>query len=346
VIRLDAATVLLQWATGGLVFLWVTTRHRTVGIGYGWLLRGTYALLAAAGLVLGVRAGTFGGREFGLAGVVLAALMALVVSIQRRKAGVSGQIAEHDRRTAQVAAMTGIARAGLSQSEPEQPAGLSERSESERDGAVATERGMKGSEPSPEQPAGLSERSESERDGAVATERGMKGEQRSSSAEFPPRLDLIAPVLGVLGLVFAGAAAGGNPVLAIARTLAGAAFLGAVSDAMLLGHWYLVQPGLPRKHITELVTWLARIWPIEVALFLIPTGMISVFTGSVDDGWNGMLGWMWIACAVLTIGLCFVTKAALKEKEYSAVMAATGLLYLAILTAFGTDLVARAVLAG
>ena len=33
-----------------------------------------------------------------------------------------------------------------------------------------------------------------------------------------------------------------------------------------------------------------------------------------------------------------------KERYYSAVMAATGLLYLAILTAFGTDLVARAVL--
>ena len=35
---------------------------------------------------------------------------------------------------------------------------------------------------------------------------------------------------------------------------------------------------------------------------------------------------------------------ALKERYYSAVMAATGLLYLAILTAFGTDLIARAVL--
>jgi hypothetical protein len=44
--------------------------------------------------------------------------------------------------------------------------------------------------------------------------------------------------------------------------------------------------------------------------------------------------------------LAFVTRAALKERAYSAVMAATGLLYLAILTAFGTDLVARAILAG
>ena len=46
-------------------------------------------------------------------------------------------------------------------------------------------------------------------------------------------------------------------------------------------------------------------------------------------------------CAITTIGLVVLTWFALKERYYSAVMAATGLLYLAILTAFGTDLVAR-----
>ena len=45
--RLDAATVLLQWATGGLFFLWVTTRRREVGLGYGWLLRGVFLVMAA-----------------------------------------------------------------------------------------------------------------------------------------------------------------------------------------------------------------------------------------------------------------------------------------------------------
>jgi hypothetical protein len=33
-IRLDAASFLLQWATGGLFFTWVTTRRREVGLGY------------------------------------------------------------------------------------------------------------------------------------------------------------------------------------------------------------------------------------------------------------------------------------------------------------------------
>ena len=50
--------------------------------------------------------------------------------------------------------------------------------------------------------------------------------------------------------------------------------------------------------------------------------------------------------AITTIGLVIVTRAALRERQYAAVMAATGLLYLAILTAFGTDLVARALLSG
>ena len=80
---------------------------------------------------------------------------------------------------------------------------------------------------------------------------------------------------------------------------------------------------------------------------LIPVGMASVLSGSIDDGYGGhpRLDVGHVA-AVTTIGLVSGQRdAALKERQYSAVMAATGLLYLAILTAFGTDLVARAVLA-
>ena len=83
-------------------------------------------------------------------------------------------------------------------------------------------------------------------------------------------------------------------------------------------------PGLPRRLLNELVDALGWVWPIEVVALLLPTGMISVWTGAVDDGWNGTLGWFWAACAVTTIVLVFVTKAALREREYSAVMAATG----------------------
>ena len=60
----------------------------------------------------------------------------------------------------------------------------------------------------------------------------------------------------------------------MARTLAGAAFLGAITDAMLLGHWYLVQPGLPRRLLNELVRATMFVWPIEVGLLLLRPGMI------------------------------------------------------------------------
>jgi hypothetical protein len=179
---------------------------------------------------------------------------------------------------------------------------------------------------------------------APAGDTGAAGRTAGEPAEFPPVLDLMAPAIGVVGLVAAAVAAGGPTGLALARTLVGAAFLGSITDAMLLGHWYLVQPGLGRAPILELIRWLAGLWPLEIAVLIWPTGMFSVLSGSVDDGWNGTLGWFWVACALATIILVGVTHLALKEKAYSAVMAATGLLYLAILTAFGTDLVARAVL--
>jgi hypothetical protein len=169
--------------------------------------------------------------------------------------------------------------------------------------------------------------------------------RKEGVAAFPAHLDLIAPLIGLVGLVAAGVHAGDPTLLSVVRTLAGAAFLGAVTDAMLLGHWYLVQPGLARGPLLEMVRWVGVVWPVEVIALLWPTGMVSVWNGSIDDGYAGILGWFWGACAVTTIVLVVVTRAALKERAYSAVMAATGLLYLAILTAFGTDLVARAVLA-
>jgi hypothetical protein len=284
VIRLDAATVLLQWSAGGLFFCWITTRRREVSLGYGWLLRGVYGLMALGALLAGLRYGDeVLVRDLASAGVVLAAGFALVVSVRRRTAGVVGERERVEARSARVTAMTGIDR--------------------------------------------------------------QRGAIDAEAREFPPSLDLIAPVIGLVGLIAAGVAAGDPALLSVARVVVGALFLGAITDAMLLGHWYLVQPGMPRGPLLELVRWVAILWPFEVLVMLWPTGMVSVIDGTIDDGYNGILGWMWIACAVTTIALVGVTRAALKERQYSAVMAATGLLYLAILTAFGTDLVARAVLA-
>src|SRR4051812_13736971 len=109
-IRLDAASFLLQWATGGLLFTWVTTRRREVGLGYGWLLRGVYAAMAASSLLASYFLGGVPVRDVAAVGVVLASLGALWVSVQRKAAGVAGQRTVVERRSARVAAMTGIDR--------------------------------------------------------------------------------------------------------------------------------------------------------------------------------------------------------------------------------------------
>ncbi|MFM8302784.1 MAG: hypothetical protein ACKOA9_00575 [Actinomycetota bacterium] len=258
--QLDLASVLVQWAAGGLAFLWVTGRHRVVGIGYGWLLRSTFAAVAIGGVVAGVAADDAGAAAAlrDGAGVAMsgAALLALVVSVVTRRGGLEGP------------------------------------------------------------------------------------------GSFPPALDLLAPAVGLVAVVAAAVSVGGNDLLAVSRLVVGAAFLGVVTDAMLLGHWYLVQPGLSREPITELVRAGLWITPLEIVLLVVPVGMLSVLTGSIDDGWGGLLGWMWVVSAISTVGLLLASRAALKEPYYSAVMATTGLLYLAILTAFGTDVMARAVLAG
>jgi hypothetical protein len=173
---------------------------------------------------------------------------------------------------------------------------------------------------------------------------GISAARRAEDARGPMRLDLIAPAFGFIAMLGLAAVTGGSYWLAALRLLSGAVFLGAVTDAMLLGHWYLVQPGLSRAPLEELVTLCLYVWPIEVIALCLPPGMLAVLSGSVDDGYGGLLGWMWAVSALTTIVLVYVTKLALREQYYSAVMAATGLLYLAILTAFGTDVVARALL--
>ena len=243
-IKLDAATVLLQWATGGLLFLWFTTRKHEMSAGYSWLIRASFLVLAAGGAAAGIATDFLPIRDISAIAVAVVSLL----TIRRKNV----------------------------------------------------------------------------------------------------HLDLVAPAIGFIGLIAAAVHAtdgASNITVNLLRVLVGTVFLGAVSDAMLLGHWYLVQPGMPRKLINEITTAVIYMWPLEVVVLLLPTGMISVLNGSVDDGWNGVLGWFWLASAVVTGVLALVTRAALKERSYSAVMAATGLMYLAILTAFCTDIVGRALLA-
>ncbi|MEC7924198.1 MAG: hypothetical protein VYD77_02085 [Actinomycetota bacterium] len=280
--KLEASTFLLQWASGGMFFLWITTRQRMVALGYGWTTRTVYAAIATVSLIIGINLNTLWLREISTVLFLAAVLISMCVSIKRKNAGIAGQKEAAQKRAQRVAAML--------------------------------KRTQENAENTP------------------------------VSKEFPPLLDALAPAFGVIGLIAGSIEAGGPTWLSICRTLTGAAFLGAVSNSMLLGHWYLVQPGLSRQPIHTLINWTGLLWVPELVFLLIPTGMFSVLNGTIDDNYNGLLGWFWVACVIATIILVLVTKLALREKQYSAVMAATGLMYLAILTSFGMDLVARILL--
>jgi hypothetical protein len=253
-VQLELSTVLVQWAAGGLLCCWITTRRNEVGLGYGWLVRGIFSVLAIAGAAVGWSEDGTGSlvRTGGAVVMAIGACAALAVS--------ASPVVRRTRR-------------------------------------------------------------------------------------FDSRLDLLAPIAGLVAVAGASAATGVSYPLALVRLEVGAVLLGAVTTAMLLGHWYLVQPGLSRAPVRELVALVAVVWPVEVLAYLWPTGIVSVWNGSIDDGYGGLLGWMWAVSALTTIGLVVATWLALRERAYSAVMAATGLLYLAILTGAGTDLLARALLA-
>ena len=74
-IHLDAATVLLQWAVGGLAFLWFTTRRHEIGLGYAMLLRITYGVFAAGACGFGLRYGVEPVREVSAVAVAVAAFV-------------------------------------------------------------------------------------------------------------------------------------------------------------------------------------------------------------------------------------------------------------------------------
>jgi hypothetical protein len=116
--------------------------------------------------------------------------------------------------------------------------------------------------------------------------------------------------------------------------VAGTVALGGVSGEMLLGHWYLVDPRLPRPALRNLA--LAGI------VGLVAEGGLQIGLGIGVAG--GAIGF-WILL-VTSVALMVAVIAALRYPAYSGVMAATGLSYLALLTTLGAVFVGRAMAAG
>ena len=129
------------------------------------------------------------------------------------------------------------------------------------------------------------------------------------------------------------AASSGGVLLAISGTVT----LGAVPDEMLLGHWYLVDPRLPR--------WALKSLDAVAGAGLMADATLLIFNGGLT--WEAdalIVGWAFVALGVMSLLLIVAVWFALKEPGYNGVMAATGLSYLAVLTVIGSTISGRSLL--
>jgi hypothetical protein len=147
---------------------------------------------------------------------------------------------------------------------------------------------------------------------------------------------LATGALALSGLAFVVAASLSGPP---AAALTGTAALGGITGEMMLGHWFLVDPRLPRWALRRL----ALAGAAGVALDAAAVAALGAFPWA---GTDLVAGLGYVLLAVTTVVLMAAVYAALGERGYSGVMAATGLSYLATLTGIGAVVVGRLLVDG
>ncbi|MEX0668090.1 MAG: hypothetical protein WD313_07165 [Acidimicrobiia bacterium] len=124
-----------------------------------------------------------------------------------------------------------------------------------------------------------------------------------------------------------------HPVLSWLIVISGAVALGGITSEMLLGHWYLVDPKLPRRSLKVL----AIIGAFGIAFDTVLVQVLAVDSSVISPAVLIGLG---VTTVILMVGVWF----SLRVPSYTGVMAATGLSYLATLTALGAVMIGRAVI--
>ncbi|MEX2275862.1 MAG: hypothetical protein WEA10_09925 [Actinomycetota bacterium] len=155
-----------------------------------------------------------------------------------------------------------------------------------------------------------------------------------------------ARLVGILGAAVAigvlipiAIAARQGAAVAMFQLLAGAWFLGAVVDGLLLGHWYLTDRGLTRvpinRYTNVLIGGVVAEGLAVLAAFL--TGGFEDVSASATP-FNPLTvqlaGWIALGMVGATALVAIFVRLTLKGERASAVQAATGFFYLAVMTAF------------
>lgn len=128
-----------------------------------------------------------------------------------------------------------------------------------------------------------------------------------------------------------------SPAVSLMQLLAGSLFLGAVTDGLLLGHWYLTDRGLSRAPINRYTGALIAAVVLEAAAVVSagfdPVGATSEFNPLLTSG--ALAPWIALGMVGTTAMIAVLARRA------PAVQAATGFFYLAVVTAFTAEIAVK-----
>lgn len=168
------------------------------------------------------------------------------------------------------------------------------------------------------------------------------------------RTEMVAAIVGVTGAVIACVALVGAAMLlsawaawlAALGLIAGLVLLGGVTNGMLLGHWYLNQPGLKPWALGRLTDATLAGIVAAVVLGVVSAGKLA--NASTEGAVLGLPGFgesfslvffaAWVAVAALTAAVVWGARRCVKIRS---IQSATGLFYVALLTAGVSEFLVR-----
>jgi hypothetical protein len=134
-------------------------------------------------------------------------------------------------------------------------------------------------------------------------------------------------------------AAASKPASAAYQLLAGALFAGAVTDGLLLGHWYLVERKLTRAPLARMNTLFLGGCVVAIVGAILgrhpgqATAQLSPLLGA-----GALAAYLAVGLAALCVMIGFFIRALVKE---DSIQAATGLFYLAVIMALAAEFAAK-----
>lgn len=181
----------------------------------------------------------------------------------------------------------------------------------------------------------------------LSVEAGVVGPRGFADSEILRATALVAGGATVVWtmLLFARQQAAARIVglLSVPAWLAVLVWMGAATDGLLLGHWYLTDRKLPRAPIDRATTILL-VSVVVAAIAVISAGFSGVETSTAINPLltaGALAPWIALGMIAATALIAALVKAVLKGERASAVQSATGFYYLAVVTAFTAEVAVK-----